>query len=145
MCPDFHLWTFLTKIKQVLNSQPNYWHQGLFKNCNLKENMHSVIVIKSQTIIKMMVFEKQYHSLCQSSSSPIALFLLKGDDRPPCPYCFLASAELPWVLRPYGPLRSDQLPEFTYGNEMSHKNDNIIWTTFNPQIKRYIEIWHIMC
>ena len=88
---NFHWWTFLTRIKQVLNSQPNYWYLGLFKNCKLKENMHSVIVIKSQTIIKMMVFEKQYHSHCQSSSSPIALFLLRGGDRPPCPYCFLAS------------------------------------------------------
>ena len=91
---NFHWWTFLTRTKQVLNSQPNYWHQGLFKNCKLKENMHSDIVIKSQTIIKMMVFEKQYHTLCQSSSSPIALFLLRGGDRPPCPYCFLASG---WV------------------------------------------------
>ena len=88
---NFHWWTFLTRIKQVLNSQPNYWYLGLFKNCKLNENIHSVIVIKSQTIIKMMVFEKQYHSHCQSSSSPIALFLLRGGDRPPCPYCFLAS------------------------------------------------------
>ena len=55
---NFHLWTFLTRIKQVLISQPNYWYLGLFKNCKLKEHMHSVIVIKSQTIIKMMVFWK---------------------------------------------------------------------------------------
>ena len=57
---NFHWWTFLTRIKQVLNSQPNYWYLGLFKNCKLNENMHSVIVIKSQTIKKMKVFEKQY-------------------------------------------------------------------------------------
>ena len=75
-------------------SQPNYWYLGLFKKCKFKENMHSVIAIKSQTIIKMMVFEKQYHSHCQCSSSPIALFLLRGGDRPPCPYCFLASEHL---------------------------------------------------
>ena len=57
---NFHWWTFLTRIKQVLNSQPNYWYLGLFKNCKLNENMPSVIVIKSQTIKKMKVFEKQY-------------------------------------------------------------------------------------